>query len=85
VSGCKFQRVAIPHGKRTVKASVALLNDCLVAMFLKVLEVHGNSLDLTSKSPLTRIGITSSVATGNRRCMVNYQCGRGRESRANQF
>lgn len=85
VSSREFRRVALPHGKRAVEAAAALLNECLMAKFLKFLGVHGNSLDVTSKSPLTYIRMAGAVVQRIGGAWSSSNAVGGSESRAAQF
>ena len=53
MSSREFRRIALPDWKHAIAAAAALANECLVAEFSDFVGVHGNSLGLTSKSPLT--------------------------------
>ena len=61
LSGREFRWVALPHGKRAIKAAALLPDVCLVAESFQFFGVHGNSLGLTSKSPLTCIRMAGAV------------------------
>lgn len=69
ISSREFRRIALPGWKRAIAASAALTNECLVAEFSDFVGVHGNSLGLTSKSPLTCTRMAGAVVCTNRRCM----------------
>ena len=53
MSSREFRRIALPDWKGAIAAAAALANERLVAEFVDFVGVHGNSLGLTSKSPLT--------------------------------
>ena len=61
VSSREFGRVTLPDWKRAIEAAAVLPNECLVAEFSKGFWVHGNSLGLTSKSPLTCLRMAGAV------------------------
>ena len=71
-----FHRVTLPNWKRAVKTAAILPNKCLVAEFLEMFEVHGNSLGLTSKSPLTFIRMAGAVVQRIGGAWAYAQCGR---------
>jgi hypothetical protein len=85
VSSREFRWVALPHGKRAVEAAAALPNECLMAKFLKFLGAHGNSLGLTSKSPLTCIRMAGAVVQRIGGAWSSSNAVGGRESRASKF
>jgi hypothetical protein len=82
----KFSWVILPHWQGAIEAAAVLPHECLVAEVLKVSLVHGNSLGLTSKSPLT-----CHTYGGRRRLYVSAvhelkpNAVGGRESRAAKF
>lgn len=53
--------IDFPYGELAVVAATVLPLKGLVAQFLKFRGVHGNSLGLTSKSPLTRTRMAGAV------------------------
>ena len=57
----EFGRVTFPDGKSAIEAAATLANERLVAEFSKCFWVHGNSLGLTSKSPLTCTRMAGAV------------------------
>jgi ABC-type sulfate transport system permease subunit len=61
ISSHEFCRVTLPDWKRAIEAAAILPNERLVAEFLEFVEVHGNSLGLTSKSPLTCTRMAGAV------------------------
>ncbi len=61
VSGRDFGRVTFPDWERAIDAAAILPNERLVAEFSKCFWVHGNSLGLTSKSPLTCLRMAGAV------------------------
>ena len=77
VSGRNFHRVTLPDWKRAVKTAAILPNKCLVAEFLKMFIVHGNSLGLTSKFPLTFTRMAGAVVQRIGGAWAYVQCGRG--------
>ena len=77
VSGRDFHRVIFPNWKRAVVAAAALSNERLMAEFLKSFEIHGNSLGLSSKSPLTFIRMAGAVVKRIGGAWAYVQCGRG--------
>ena len=68
-----------PYRKHTalLEAATILPDVCLVAESFQLFGVHGNSLGLTSKSPLTCTRMAGAVVYTYRRCMDSIQCGRG--------
>ena len=61
VASREFGRVTFPDGKSAIEAAATLANERLVAEFSKCFWVHGNSLGLTSKSPLTCTRMAGAV------------------------
>ena len=85
VSGREFGRVTFPDWKRAIVAAAILANECPVAEFSKGFWVHGNSLGLTSKSPLTCARMAGAVAQRIGGAWAKSNAVGGRYSRASEF
>ena len=85
VSSREFRRITLPDWKRAIEAATVLPNECAVAEFLEFVEVHGNSLGLTSKSPLTCARMAGAVAQRIGGAWAKSNAVGGRDSRASEF
>ncbi|WP_413889769.1 hypothetical protein [Candidatus Aalborgicola defluviihabitans] len=85
VSSREFGRVNFPDGERAVEAAAILANERLVAEFSKFFWVHGNSLGLTSKSPLTCARMAGAVVQRIGGAWAKSNAVGGRDSRASEF